>query len=131
MWKYILSVNHYHPVTKWLEKYLRVCEKIKLYYQIIVLRIPTELLMSHMGDNFRNTQDTKRGLMDEIETKTKFDAKCMCQIQYKKVDKNKKRNTVSIPNIFPIDLLLKKKKTAKHGLKFNCAFACYYRKRAK
>ncbi len=42
--------------------------------------IPTKLLVSHMGDNCRNNHDTK-GLMDEIETKTKFDAKCMRQIQ--------------------------------------------------
>ncbi len=42
--------------------------------------IPTELLMSHMRDNCRNNRDTNRGLMDEIERKTKFDAKCMQQI---------------------------------------------------
>ncbi len=32
--------------------------------------VPKELLMSHMGD-------TNQGLMDETETKTIFDAKCM------------------------------------------------------
>ncbi len=63
--------------------------------------------------------------MDEIETKTKFDAKRMWQIQHEKVDKNKKRNTVSIQNIFSFNLLFKKKKTAKHSSKFNCAFASY------
>ncbi len=86
--------------------------------------IATELLMSHMGDNCRNNQDTSQGLMDEIETKTQLDAKCMWPIQYEKVDKNKKRNTVSMMNIFPFNLF-KKKKTDKCSLKFNCAFACY------
>ncbi len=66
--------------------------------------IPTELFMSHMGDNCGNNQDTNQGLMNEIETKTKFDPKCMWQIQYEK-DKNKKRNTISILNIFPFNLL--------------------------
>ncbi len=47
--------------------------------------------MSHMGDNCRNNEDTNQGLMDEIETKTKIDAKCMWQIQYEKVDKKKKK----------------------------------------
>ncbi len=72
--------------------------------------IPTELLMSHMGDNCRNNQDSNQGLMNEIETNTKFDAKCMWQIQYEKVDKNKKRNTVSILNIFTFNWLFRKKK---------------------
>ncbi len=63
-----------------------------------------------MGDNYRNNQDTNQGLTDEIETKTKFDAKCMWQIQYKKVDKNEKRNTISLLNIFPFNLFKKKKR---------------------
>ncbi len=58
--------------------------------------------MSHMGDNCRNNYDTNQGLMDEIETKTKFDAKCMWQIQYEKGDKNKKRNSVSIEYVVQI-----------------------------
>ncbi len=84
--------------------------------------ISTELLMSHMGDTCRNNRDTNQGLMDQTETKTKFYAKCMWQIQHEKVDKNKKRNTVSILSIFPFYLLFKKKKTAECSLKFNCAF---------
>ncbi len=69
--------------------------------------------------------------MNEIETKTKFDAKCMWQIQYEKVDKNQKRNTLSVLNIFLFNLSFKKNKTAKPSLKFNCAFACYYGKNAE
>ncbi len=34
--------------------------------------IPTELLMSHRGENCRSNHDTNQGLMDEIETKTKL-----------------------------------------------------------
>ncbi len=91
-----------------------------------------ELLMSHTGDNCRTNQDTNQGLMDQTETKTKFNAKCIWQIQYKKADKNKKRNTFSIMNIFPFKFLFKKKKIAKGSLKFNyCAFACYYGKNAE
>ncbi len=79
-----------------------------------------------MGDNCRNNQGTNEGLMDEIKTQTKFDAKCMRQIQYEKVDKNFKKNTLNILNIFPVNLLFKKKKTAKRSTKFSWMFGSYY-----
>ncbi len=81
-----------------------------------------------MGDSCINNQDTNQELMDKKETKTKFDAKCMWQIQYEKVDQNKKWNYVSLLNIFPFNLLLKKKETGKPSLKLNCSFSCCYGK---